>query len=211
MPAEALRATDRIHGQIETLFRQYDLYYDRRKGFYKDEGKPIVKIVPVIELLQAMLAIALKRPDEARARPRDYIKDDEKYEQVFGENQFNLGLYLKCILLYRRVALFLARKDVALDATHQRNLKFYLAMYVAAAATKHAYAPPHKLLAFDENKLDDAFLTDCYTRVLKPYTRLARKFAQNGDLDWDQLAKGPNMLRAINTELKRRFTPKKKK
>ena len=84
-------------------------------------------------------------------------------------------------------------------------------MYVAAAATKHAYAPPHKLLAFDENKLDDAFLTDCYTRILKPYNRLARKFAQNGDLDWDQLAKGPNMLRAINTELKRRFTPKKKK
>ena len=211
MPAEALRATDRIHGQIETLFRQYDLYYDRRKGFYKDEGKPIVKIVPVIELLQSMLAIALKRPDEARARPRDYIKDDEKYEQVFGENQFNLGLYLKCILLYRRVASFLARKDVKLDATQQRNLKFYVAMYVAAAATKHAYAPPHKLLALDENKVDEGLLTDCYNRVNKQYYRLARKLAQTGGLDWDQLAKGPTMLRAINTELKRRFTPKKKK
>ena len=71
MPPEALRATDRIHGQIEALFRQYDLYYDRRKGYYKDEGKPIAKIVSVMELLQAMLAIALRRPDDARARPRD--------------------------------------------------------------------------------------------------------------------------------------------
>jgi AIPR protein len=211
MPAEALRATDRIHRQIEALFHQYDLYYDRRKGFYKDQGKPIAKIVPVIELLQAILAIMLKRPDEARARPRDYIKDDDKYEQVFGGNQFDLGLYLKSILLYRRVASFLARKDVDLDATHQRNLRFYLAMYVAAAATKHAYAPPHKLLALDENKVDEALLMDCYNRVMKQYNRLARKLAQTGDLDWDQLAKGPIMLRAINTELKRRFTPKKKK
>lgn len=211
MPAEALRATDRIHGQLETLFRQYDLYYDRRKGFYKDQGKPIVKIVPVIELLQAMLAIALRRPDDARARPRDYIKDDDKYAQVFGENQFNLGLYLKSILLYRRVATFLGGKDVDLDSTHQRNLKFYLAMYVAAAATKHAYAPPHKLLTLDENKLDETLLTDCHNRVVKQYNRLAKKLAQNGDLDYDQLAKGPNMLRALNSELKRRFTPKKKK
>ena len=160
MPDEALRATDRIHGQIEALFRQYDLYYDRRKGFYKDQGKPIAKIIPVIELLQAMLAIALMRPDDARARPRDYIKDDAKYRQVFGENEFNLGIYLKCILLYRRIASFLARKEFDLDSTHQRNLKFYLAMYVAAATMKHAYVPPNELLKLDLDQLDDALITD---------------------------------------------------
>ena len=70
MPPEALRATDRIHGQIEVLFRQYDPYYDRRKGEYKDEGKPIAKIVAVIELLQSTLAIKMMRPDAARARPK---------------------------------------------------------------------------------------------------------------------------------------------
>jgi hypothetical protein len=211
MPAEALRATDRIHGQIEALFHQYDLYYDRRKGEYKDEGKPIAKIVAVIELLQAMLAVVLRRPDDARARPRDYIKEDEKYGQIFGEDEFDLTVYLKCVSLYRRVAAFLAGNGLNLDIGHQRNLKFYLAMYVAAAATKNAYVPPDKLLTIDITKLDNDLVADCYTRVWKQYQQLANKFASNGDIDYDSLAKGPHLLRALNTELKRRLTPRKKK
>src|SRR5206468_7363739 len=147
------------------------LYYDRRKGFYKDEGKPIAKIVPVVELLQAMLAIALMRPDDARARPRDYIKDDAKYELVFGEDKFNLTIYLKCLLLFRRAAAFLAGAEIV----HQRNIKFYLAMYIAAAAIKHAYLPASKLIGIDVAKLDDAFVADCYERVRKKYNRLADK------------------------------------
>ena len=211
MPAEALRATDRIHGQIESLFRQYDLFYDRRKGEYKDEGKPIAKIVAVIELLQAMLAVALKRPDAARGRPRDYIKEDEKYAEIFGESRFDLTVYLKCVSLHRRVATFLAAKDLDLDIGHQRNLKFYLAMYVAAAATKNVYAPPDKLLTIDITKLDNGLIADCYQRIWKKYQKLAEKFASNGEKDYDSLAKGPHLLRALNTELKRRFTPRKKR
>jgi hypothetical protein len=210
MPAEALRATDRIHGQIESLFRQYDLFYDRRKGEYKDEGKPIAKIVAVIELLQAMLAVVLKRPDDARARPRDYIKEDEKYAQIFGEDRFDLTVYLKCVSLYRRVTAFLAVKDLDLDIGHQRNLKFYLAMYVTAAATKNAHVPPDSLPTIDIAKLDDDLIADCYRRIWKKYQELGEKFATNGERDYDSLAKGPHLLRAISTELKRRFTPRKK-
>jgi hypothetical protein len=211
MPAEALRATDRIHGQIETLFRQYDLYYDRRKGQYKDEGKPIAKIVAVIELLQAMLAIKLMRPDDARARPRDYIKEDDKYAGIFGEDKFDLTIYLKCVLLYRRVESFLISDALGLDIGHQRNLKFYLAMYVAAAQMKHAYIPPDKLLILDLTKLDDTFIADCHTRLWKQYQKLAGKFATNGEYDYDSLAKGPHLLKAVQTELRRRFTPRIKK
>lgn len=211
MPAEALRATDRIHGQIETLFRQYDLYYDRRKGQYKDEGKPIAKIVAVIELLQAMLAIKLMRPDDARARPRDYIKEDDKYAEIFGEDRFDLTIYLKCVLLYRRVESFLTGDALGLDIGHQRNLKFYLAMYVAAAEMKHAYIPPDKLLTLDLSKLDDTLIADCHARLWKQYQKLADKFATDGEYDYDSLAKGPHLLKAVQTELRRRFTPQTKK
>lgn len=209
MPAEALRATDRIHRQIESLFCQYDLYYDRRKGQYKDEGKPIAKIVPVIELLQATLAIVLKRPDDARARPRDYIKDNDEYDKVFGENT-DVTLYLKCVLLYRRIESFLTSSTLNLEVGHQRNLKFYLAMYVAAAQMKHAYLPPDKLVAIDATALDESLIQNCYIRLRKLYDKLADKFAVNGEVDYDSLAKGPHLLKALNTELKRRFTPRKK-
>jgi hypothetical protein len=51
MPEEALRATDAIHRQIETLFHRYNLYYDRRQGYYRDQGKPVAQIVSVVELV----------------------------------------------------------------------------------------------------------------------------------------------------------------
>jgi hypothetical protein len=41
MPEEALRATDAIHRQIEALFHRFNLFYDRRKGHYRDQGKPV--------------------------------------------------------------------------------------------------------------------------------------------------------------------------
>ena len=203
MPAEALSARPGV--------TSYDLYYDRRKGQYKDEGKPIAKIVAVIELLQAMLAIKLMRPDAARARPRDYIKEDDKYSEIFGEDKFDLTIYLKCVLLYRRVESFLAGDQLGLDIGHQRNLKFYLAMYVAAAGVKHAYVPPDKLLGLDLAKLDDGPINDCYKRLWKQYQKLAERFAINGNYDYDSLAKGPHLMKAVQTELRRRFAPRIKK
>lgn len=211
MPPEALRATDRIHGQIEVLFRQYDLYYDRRKGEYKDEGKPIAKIVAVIELLQSTLAVKMMRPDAARARPRDYIKEDDKYAEIFGEDKFDLTIYLKCVLLQRTIDSFLSGESLALDIGHQRNLKFYLSMYVAAAQMKHAYIPPVMLQSLDPATVSDKFIRDCFGRVFKQYQKLGNKFAVNGEIDYDSLAKGPHLLKAINTELRKRFTPRKKK
>ena len=55
MPPEALRATDEIHRKIEEVFGQFGLYYDRRRGYYKDQRKPAAQIVSVRDVLQAIL------------------------------------------------------------------------------------------------------------------------------------------------------------
>jgi hypothetical protein len=87
-----------------------------------------------------------------------------------------------------------------------------MAMYVAVAAAKNPYLPPSKLLAIDVVKLDDVFLADCYNRVVAKYNKVVDKYAQpGGGYDFDQMAKGPDLLKALTAELKRRFTPKSKK
>lgn len=208
MPAEALRATDRIHGQIETLFKKYELYYDRRKGQHKDEGKPIAQIIPVIELVQAMLATVIRRPDAARARPRDFIKKDESYAEIFGEDRLDLSMYLKCVLLHRRMIEFLADDARKLDYVHQRNLKFYLTWYVAASLVKNVFIPAADLRKVEMDKVTDAFISDCYKRLWKRYEQLATKHAVDGESDYDSLAKGPLLLKALTSDLKRRFAKK---
>ena len=78
MQSASLRMTDQIHRDIEELFKKYDLFYDRRKGFYRDQGKAVRKIISANSVAQAVISILLQRPDDARARPGDYFKEDAK-------------------------------------------------------------------------------------------------------------------------------------
>jgi len=130
MPPEALRATDPIHRKIEQLFHSYNLFYDRRKGYYREKGEPVDQIVSVIDVLSAMLSIVLLRPDAARARPKNYIKDNDLYASVFGksadgtQDKFNLALYLKSIQIVRQVTTFLDDKN--LELVQSQELTFFI-------------------------------------------------------------------------------------
>src|SRR5260221_976780 len=73
MPAEALRTTDAIHRQLEQAFHNKGLYYDRRKGYYREKSKPVESIISVIEVDQAMITIVLHRADDALDRPKGYL------------------------------------------------------------------------------------------------------------------------------------------
>jgi hypothetical protein len=196
MPPASLRATDPIHHQIEDLFKQYDLYYDRQKGFYKDKGKPIKKIVSVIELVQAVVAVLLQRPDDARARPGDYIKDDKKYDSVFASDT-SLSVFLTSVRILHRVEEFL--EALELDRGLERNLKFYVAAYLACKLCQHANPSADQILTVDTTTIDGAVLHECYTRVKVKYDE------QGGN---DVVARGPDLARKLKTELKRRLGKK---
>lgn len=210
MPAEALRATDAIHRQLEQAFKTQGLFYDRRKGYYRDQKKPVEKIISVIDVLQAMLAVVLQRPDDARGRPRNYIKNTTQYNSVFGAEKYTLTLYLKATEVCRRVATFLEAKS--LEAIHRRNLYFYLCMYATCVGTGNAYADPSKIQKLDIASMTDALLEDCFERVFKKYESLAEKHKDpDGSRNYDVLGRGPNLLAAMHSDLKRRLNPKKEK
>jgi hypothetical protein len=82
----SLRAAYPIHHRIEAYFKANDLFYERRKKFYKDKRVPIAQTVSRTELTQAMVSVLLQRPDEARRRPSDYLTVPEKYDAVYGQD-----------------------------------------------------------------------------------------------------------------------------
>ena len=79
IPRASLRATDKIHRDIEDYLTPRGIYYDRRKNYYKNQGKPVKKIVSIPYLAQAVLACGLRDPANARARPSSLLKNDETY------------------------------------------------------------------------------------------------------------------------------------
>jgi hypothetical protein len=194
MPAASLRATDPIHHQIEDLFKQYGFYYDRRKGYYKDKGKPASRIISVVALLQAVVSIVLQRPDDARARPSDYINQDAKYESVFGLNSIPLGVYLACIQIVRRVEEFLRTTD--LEAGDKRNLKYYIAFYTVCRLTGTREPSIDEIQDIGLETIYDGMLAQSLRVVREKYERLG------GD---DSVAKGSDFLKQLRTRMARTF------
>jgi len=216
MPAEALRTTDAIHRQLEGSFHSKGLYYDRRKGYYREKGKPVDSIVSVIEVAQAMIAIALQRPDDARARPKGYLVDDEKYDSIFGkkssgQDKYSLTLYIKTVEITRRVADFL--DTVESEPIHRRNLLFYLAMYAVCEQTANAYVNPSQIEMLDTALLTDLWLKKPWERVRKKYETLAANQLKkgSGEKDYDKVAKGPDLLKSVVRDLRTRYAKKKNK
>jgi hypothetical protein len=196
LPA-SLRMTDQIHRDIEELFKKFDLYYDRRKGYYRDQAKPIRKIVSVNDVVQAVVSVLLQRPDDARARPGDYFKDDDRYKSVFDDHRISLEAYLVCAQLIRRIEKFGDTNNI--ENLDQRNLKFYVAAFLAREITGLTKPVAAKLPSFDEiAKIDEKEISACYARTRKVFDFLTKKS------DKDTVARGPELLKRLNVQFRRR-------
>ncbi len=169
LPEGALRITDRIHHQIEDLFKTEGLYYDRRKGFYKDTGKPIAKIISVTQLIQAVAAIYLQSPYDARWRPSDYLTKSASYEKAFNED-LPLTVYLKCILIMRKVQDFVRSLD--LNRSEKFNLKLYIAMCSVCLVTHSVKPSAEEIVNLDLDSLTDEIIGESAKKVLKFYSEL---------------------------------------
>jgi hypothetical protein len=217
MPAEALYTTFRIHKQLELFFESKGLYYERRKGYWRDKRKPISKIVSALSIVQAVVAIVMGAPDVARGRPRDYINDKNTRYAIFGHDDFDdskpmpgdvekfrpldFEVYLQCWCLVRRIDKFLNIPTLRLDNEAKRNFRYYLSRSVACAATGNAHFPPISLTKINASSLTDEFLKTCLPKI----RRLYKQFG--GD---DEAGKNPKMAEALQKWLIKTYSPPRK-
>jgi hypothetical protein len=186
IPPASLRATDKIHRDIEEYLKPMGMYYDRRKNFYKNEGLQVDKIVGIPYLAQAVMAIALRRPDNARSRPSSLLKKDDDYKQIFDAAR-PLALYHRCAVIMKRVEAYL-RTEQALSATDKGNIRFHVAM-VAVALILGRPKP-----TVDEiSKIDLATMTD--TKISEATAAVFDAFKQLGASD--AIAKSADFLAKV--------------
>jgi hypothetical protein len=191
IPSPWLHATEEVHRHIELYFKSHDLYYDRRKNFYKNQGIEADKIVTIPWLGQAVMSIALSRPNDARARPTTFLNNS--YRQVFSKS-YQPQLYLNCTNLMRMIETFLQAKNLA--RTTQNNIEFHMAMYTASLMLGISGPLRDKAKDLDMKQLTISVLEDSYQHTYRAYRRLGAT---------DQTAKGPKFVDRLVRDLKSRF------
>jgi hypothetical protein len=215
MPAEALYTTFRTHKQLEILFEKHGLYYERRKGYWRDKRKPMSKIISPRALVQAVLAVVEGLPGAARGRPLDYINKAESRYKLFGHDDydesksmrpevaslapFDFNVYLRSWQIVRRIEKFLNLPRLRLDNEAKRNLLYYMARCATCASTKNAYCPASEVAKIDVSKLTDEVLKG---QCLPYVKRLYKRFGGN-----DEAGKNPKMAAALSNWLIKTYSP----
>ncbi len=98
----SLSATDKIQRDIEEILYSNGWYYERRRNYYKNIGKPIDRFIEPQFLAQGVVALVRKSPNLAsRLKPR-FMRDPLSYESIFSD-RFPVEIWPKIASLMKLI------------------------------------------------------------------------------------------------------------
>lgn len=156
-----LRATDDMQRSLELFFFNNGYFYDRRKNFYRNQGKPSSKIFSIQFAAQAIEAIVNRSPGSARSKPTTLIKEDKSYKNIFNPN-VNFVVYLNCCLLVQKVTDFIKNNLKPDERSLARNFKYHFARVAVTRLFQKTYYTNSDLEFADLRVIDDSFLRETY-------------------------------------------------
>ena len=157
--AASLRATDQIQRDLEIFFGQRGWYYERRKNFYKNQGRASDRIFSIPFVAQAMMAMGSSEPNNSRARPSSLIKKPGDYERLF-DPAIPYDIYLLVATTQRRVDGFLRTTSAGASPQERTNLRFHLSMLLVGAALEMKVSHASQLRALiGQPEFDDGTMS----------------------------------------------------
>lgn len=186
IPKAILRGTDSIHREIETYMKTKNLYYDRRKNFYKNEGKPKDKIISIPFLAQCLISILLKKPNYSRARPSTLLNDEVTYRDLYLNNKF-LDSYYKAAVIGKRVKSLLSSLGIY-SISEQSDISFYVMYVITSKVVGDIDITPEQLSNVDLDKFNENNIKVCAEYVYNMYRELGGT---------NKIAKGTNLIDTI--------------
>jgi len=121
-PAQ-LVATSSIHKEIELHLRTEGKYYERRKNYWKNQGKSKSDIITVTDMAQSVMTCVAGRPHTARARPGSLLK--ESNNTVFDAN-YDLRIFSRSIDLIRSTDALISETFPECGVRDRNNLKYHV-------------------------------------------------------------------------------------
>lgn len=167
IPKASLRVTDPIHLQIELYLIGRGLFYDRRKNYYKNQGKKPSEIIGVSFLGQCLITLFLKKPDYARARPSTILTDDDSYNKLYIENQ-DLDVFYRCAVLGKKVQKNLKR-TIQYTSAEKSDILFYLLYGVVANSIKKNNITIADIKHLDIDSITDDVISEIKDKIYNIY------------------------------------------
>ncbi len=192
LPPYSLRATEQIHRDIEDYLKSKNLYYDRRKNYYKNIGKNAEQIISIQYMAQVINAILLKKPQVSRSAPGSLVKNDEIYSKIFGYK--NIEVYAKAVLFMKKVLTIIKNYHSDEYKRHEKlDFQYHIGLKVLENILGNDY-DEHDLLNLDLINIDENVVIN----ALKVIIDTARKKAIETESTILAIAKSKDFTDAIS-------------
>jgi hypothetical protein len=138
----SIRGLDKIQKDIEQHLEDHGWFYDRRRNFFKNQGKSADRIVAVTYLASAVRAVALGDPANSPRQRAKSLRDEAVYSKVFNP-KWSLSVYLASLEIVRAVELALQqrKKKSQLLSSPIRLVHFVAFAWVCLKLSKSRYTP----------------------------------------------------------------------
>lgn len=201
-----LRATDNIQRDIEVYLLKHNLYYDRRKNYYKNLQKKRDKIISINYLSQALKSILFSQPSKARNNPTVLTKKDEDYQELYNDD-YDITVYYNAIVLRKSAEEFLRKEFFVQDLLDDAMKKYYylhLTRILASLICGSAEINHHLLKGEEKFKNISNEQKDESIRILKEILEVKRLSNQN--FNFEIYAKNPEIDTLIIEKLNNYFS-----
>lgn len=136
----SLRGLDKIQRDIEHFLVDHGWFYDRRRNFYKNQGRPAERIVSLPYLAAAVRAIALGDPAQSQRQRSKSLRDDAVYAQVFDPT-WDLNVYLASLEITRAVEATLHERRTVFNTLPIALVHHVGFIYTCSVLGKRHYKP----------------------------------------------------------------------
>ena len=214
MPPNLLIANDSIQIDIEEYFFSKGYYYDRKRNYYQNLGKPRNKIISVNLLAQCIVSMILeeKDPSKARSNSGGLIKRDEDYKKIF-ESRYNPPAYLNSVLIIKKVEEELKNLEADKKLTKDiiikdiiKFFKFHISRLLISDITKKAN-PTDKDIE-NENILID-ISTNNIKESINTLKETINKYNEENMYSMENISKQTNFSKFIDKVLIRKYAKNK--
>jgi hypothetical protein len=151
-----LHATDKIQRDIEQILERHDFYYERRKNYYRNIGRPLERFVTPMYVAAGYVAVILKQPARAARLKSRFMRNQERYEQVFSDKA-PIEVWPRLVALLKVAE----RQMLHPQQSHgERALKTWrrliALLYAAKVCGRMSFSTPEFCKAINLNNIDAA-------------------------------------------------------
>ena len=213
IPSGVLRATDTIQRDIEQYFLNKGYYYDRRKNYYRNLGKPREKIISINLLSQCIVSLVLpeKNPSRARSNPTILIKKDEDYDRVFGGN-YDFQVYLNAVLIFKKVdkelKKLISETEFIADNKLEKIIKLFK-FHISRVLISEIIVKGTPLANdLGDEKIIEKIDTDAVKKSIFTLKKIIDEYERINSQSIDNISKQTEFSKYINKKLNKKFKVK---